>query len=549
MGPLRLEIRRRVGGKLETLLCIEKGASAAEQPSLEVYAMEELALAILFEDGSSKYFRPNFVVMVNHQPIRLGCTHSFDKESVLYFDFPLLHECLDQALLSVKINSDGVDYCFETLIKVVDREGETDQARLDLRAISQFVEEHAALFLANANVEKIIESRGFEVFRLENRLREIAELYARSLAYFRTNALFKLSTEEKVEPFSRLRNFSASAMHYLVSHPFELEPAETGILINGCRFTAAHTLVRSKIPNFNVYENRILLGFLRVVCEAAEKAEKSYGEELISRLRELLKVYESVFSMRAERLFRLPKPTPAMTSVDTYRRFYLEILHWFKEDDTVEERSRFISDARLSGRLYEYYCLLKILYEFKNEGWIFKKDECIDWEVCSPFYRPTSFSNYFCFEKDGLRREIFFEPVVYSDKVVFCERLGLFRSTRIKIAGSSHDTDSVLGAGAFFTPDFVIRDTYENGSRSFSIADAKYSTQSTVHNYVLKDFLFKYGFGIRPLRNKDRIDRLILFCGKGNRGEFSNTSLSYPNPLSGLPEQDVWVYRLSESNA
>ncbi len=446
-------------------------------------------------------------------------------------DHLLFLQCLHWAEVYVSVNRSTDEYFYGCSCKVEDTpEGGRDEDRENLRLIETYVVSNASFFLSNSKeiLNDVSNGKGSIGFA-PRRYREIAELYNRYVHYFRMNARFKLSSQESVEPFNRIRSFSDSTLRYIISHPYELLPTDgkEGIKFRGSPYIPVHTLIKSKIKNFSVYENKVILGFLKTVCESAEE-DLQEDPTLCKNLRSLLSAYETMLSFSAESLKRIPKPTPVLTTVVAYRPFYQEIMNWFMQDEHKEYVDAFILEACSKGRLYEYYCLLRILKQKILEGWKFTSSDRVDWKCSDPFYKRPDFDNHFVFTKDKRLLDIFFEPVVWTNRANLNEMLGLYRSSSVKIARKSLlMTEDKNG---FYLPDYVERETEEDGTRFFSISDAKFSNQKTVVDERLLDIVFKYHLGISPIRDTDKITSLTLFCGKG--GVAVQPFGSIPNPIT-----------------
>ena len=454
-------------------------------------------------------------------------------------------QCLHRAEVYVFINRSTEEFIYGCACQVEDTiDGARDEDRENLRQIEEYVVSNAGLFLSNSKEILKTVSNGTRNFGLSpRRYREIAELYNRYVHYFRLNARFTLSSQESVEPFNRIRSFSDSTLRYIISHPYELSPTEgkEGIRFRGSTYIPVHTLIKSKIKNFGVYENKVILGFLRTVCESAE--EHLQDDPLLCKnLSSLLTAYETMLSLSAESLRRIPKATPVLTTVAAYRPFYQEIMNWFMQDEHEEYVDSFILEACSKGRLYEYYCLLRILKQKLLDGWTFTSSDCIDWKCSDPFYKKPDFDNHFVFSKGKKLLDIFYEPVVWANRAGLNEILGLYRSSSAKIARKSLlMTEDSKG---FYLPDYVERETGEDGFRIFSISDAKFSNQQTVVDERLLGLVFKYYLGISPIRDTDKIAFLTLFCGKG--GVAVQPFGSIPNPITHERNELVRLVSLNE---
>lgn len=432
----------------------------------------------------------------------------------------------------------SIDVSVKPVFSLPSQGGTVPEALLDIAKIDSYVSCHASAFLQNGRVLKVIPKQGDASFAFEDRVRALIDLYSRSLTYFRTNARFTLSNKEVVEPFNRLRSLSASSIRYIVTHPDELVPSSTehGVMVNGKPYLPEHTVARSKVKNFDIQENRIVVGFLQTVLFAlrnySDRLAPAVAESLRSQVIQLHSVYRTVLGVQDAPLLALPRPTPVMTGVAAYRNFYMEIKRWFEDSAGLEWSEGFASDAISRGRIYEYYVLLKHLYDLIDSGWEFVSKEKYIWDTRALTYRAPDIENIFRFKKGEERVDVFYEPVVHAYHPKDAEFLGLYRNSTASFNAVTGTLHTAKTSDPVYTPDLVIRHEDKEGRRIFKIKDAKFSTPTKVFENELLSLMFRYERSISAVRSEDRIESVELLCGKS--GAVPVMSLgNVPNPLNG----------------
>lgn len=391
-------------------------------------------------------------------------------------------------------------------------------------------------------------------------LQDIVRVYRENIGYFRQSARCRYRFAEQVEHYDGTRVVSGSTLQYIVQHPEQLmrSASATGIRVGKQYFLPGKTLVKEYAPDYDIYENQLVVGFLRSVCRMVRRLRGEIGgrtgqfpdkrefengyflsvafafaatkrrlekiqEQLTSlwkSLEELYQQYRQALQVSEREVENIPPPSPTLISVYPYRAVYEQMIRWFRLGRYDFGREDFILSMLRSNKLYEYYVLLKLYNYMEEKGYHLKKTDsyryqCPDFSdlnMAGPYGMRCN--NTFVFEKDTGSTELtlYYEPVIYSgtDKNAGENNLFLFRN--LSLSYEKGET------GRNYCPDYVLKITKNSCSR-YIILDAKFSNRRSVSEYYVRELLFKYLISISVFHPEDRILGLVILNGKSNESE------------------------------
>ncbi len=379
-------------------------------------------------------------------------------------------------------------------------------------------------------------------------LQKALNVYKNSYRYFKINPYTKLKKIEKVDTFDRLHMISSKTIRYISNHIEELSLVNynTGIKYNKYYYQPNKVLIEHNLYSFDVYENHIVVGFLKTIIHDIIKMIKelqeyrypknivadkdgyidstyqifsrsikkinNYIEDLESlklEYQQIFNYYSKIFNIEVESIKKLPTFTPVFRSVNSYRQIYGIIHDWFSIGNCDLGKEELILSFISTSRIYEYYCLVKILRYFESnfEMNLINKFS-FSYLVSDSYYSNTKYNNTFEFSDDNKRVIIYFQPVIYGDAFsINANGIKLFRNTSMSIR------KEINKKGYVYTPDYMIKVEYENKT-NYIIMDAKFSTPDNIKKYQMQELIFKYLFSISTVNEEDNILGLYIICGK-----------------------------------
>lgn len=358
-------------------------------------------------------------------------------------------------------------------------------------------------------------------FKTEDLLNRILKEYEENFRHFYNNSRATLSKASSVESIEKLKGFSQDTARFIVSNPQYLAEVKQGpVKFNKRFFSPLKTLVSSNRKNLDIYENRVVLGFLKHIIDWREGSESmlsfkdffhlaNEGKELVfveySELQEKFRLmyqrYKSIFGdIKDVNVDSLPPLTHIFKSVNHYRSIYRYMRLFFAGgiiSPTDEDAVRWYLDT--SSKIYEYYVFLQLDEAIVNSGY-----------TRNPIKKPSGnnlFPEYFYYEKGKEKKYLYFQPEIIFDGYGDDKGIHLRRNTEVTLSGGNSKSP--------YTPDYIIKDVDANNNEFYEIADAKFSDFSTVQDVYRPKAAFKYLVSVYAL-NGAKISGLKLYYCKGN---------------------------------
>ena len=389
--------------------------------------------------------------------------------------------------------------------------------------------------------------KGNEIVSLEAKISymdKIIETYKRVYEYLKISPYTKLQKIESVDSFEKLQSISSNTIRYISSHSDELIAVNyfTGIRYNKQYYQPNKTLIEYNIQSYDVYENQVVVGFLRSIVneitQIINDIQKRYYTEsksiiqdgyfdsmytifsrsiekintYISMLIDLKKQYQQLYfafsnllSIEGSDVTRIPDYTPVFRSIGAYNQIYQVIYRWFSCGNYDLGKEELLLSFISTSKIYEYYCLIKLLQYFeKMDHTTFVKSSSTSYFVADDLYINTKYNNTYYYEKGDIGITIYFQPVIYGNNLAV-NNIFLFRNN------SPNLSDKM--AIPYYSPDYLIKISKESGSE-YIVIDAKFSSPQNIKKNQLQQLVYKYLFSISPLDEKDSISGLYILCGK-----------------------------------
>lgn len=378
-------------------------------------------------------------------------------------------------------------------------------------------------------------------------LRRTVDVYRQSYQYMKTNPYGKLEKTERVDSFSKLQSISQNTIRHIVNHIDELTAVnyDTGIRFNNQYYQPNRVLVECNSYSYDVYENRIIIGFLKtLVIDISgdihmlqertyfpQKATISSGyidsmyqifsrslkriadiiddlKSLEAEYTELYFFYSRLLDIAADPVRTLPVFTPIFRSINAYRQIYQIISKWFSIGNYDLSKDDFILSFISTSKIYEYYCLVKMLKHInQNMNMKLIESKLMLYGVRNRYFSDTKYNNTFVFTKQETKLTLFFQPVIFGNDSTI-NGISLYRNT-----STNAQQDVRKKGGYIYTPDYIIK-IEKSGITNYIILDAKFSTTENIRIHQLQELVYKYLFSISTLNENESISGLYILCGK-----------------------------------
>ena len=382
-------------------------------------------------------------------------------------------------------------------------------------------------------------------------LKQISVTYEENYRYFKVNSRFVTTPKEHVDHFEKLQYVSRNTLQYIAQHPEELQQVHhsSGIRIRSFRYQPNKTLVTDHEKSNDIYENRVVLGFLLFLVHEIERIQTELSEiigrvpqkiaeteeyvtsscfiyektveaikilledvrDLHRRFTSLYYMYAEALPIKPENISIIPRFTPLFKAVPQYHQIYDCAVSWFSKGVfTIREEQFMLSFIKIST-LYEVYVLTKLVNYFKSSGYTLTAAEKILYPSPGRYFENTYCNNRFIFKNDSGQVTVYYQPVIYSTNRKDISGIGLYRNTSISYP-KAHDGSSYRGR--YYTPDFLIKYEYLGVSTErYIIADAKFSRLQTVKDREFAELAYKYLFSISPTSSEGHVVGMCIFNG------------------------------------
>lgn len=382
-------------------------------------------------------------------------------------------------------------------------------------------------------------------------LEQISVIYEENYRYFKMNSRFSIIPKERIDHFEKLQYVSCNTLQHIVQHPEELQQVHhsSGIRIGNFRYQPNKTLITDNEKSYNIYENRVVLGFLLFLLHEVERIQNELSgiivrvpqklletddyitssyfiyTKTIESVKVLLKdvqtlhrkfnslyyLYTEVLPIKPEILSSIPRFTPLFRSVPQYHQIYDCTVAWFSKGVFAIREEQFMLSFIKISTLYEVYVLTKLINYFRSTGYSLIGVDKILYPSPGKYYENTHCNNCFVFKNDSSQITLYYQPVIYNTNRQLISGIGLYRNTSISYPKSQ---DGLSYRGRYYTPDFLIKYEYSDVPLAkYLIADAKFSRLQTVKDWEFAELAYKYLFSISPVSSDDQIIGLCIFNG------------------------------------
>lgn len=455
----------------------------------------------------------------------------------------------------ILLKKDGSQESLTTeYLPVLVRQGQLNQA---VKAMVRYVYDRQEELLFNGDPKPRdlgdLRENGYKSLTAQLHLaREIAAFYEENYGYFKANSRFRVEKVPTVMDLERIPAVTPSTLAYMTTHPGQLKPVSGGggIRVGNRLYQPQKTLSPQNVPSRDIYENRVVLSFLRrmvdqvdllrshclelldhipdqetfdgdylysahfLFAETRHSLETSVEQlnQLYDKFTQLWSGYQQALPIPLDPLAAKPRPTAVFLSVPEYHRIFLLSHQWMNYGVYDFRRERFLLSFVKLSSLYESYLLLKMLDYLQDRGYALDALKQCPYPVPDNWlYQNTNCANTFSLSNESNQVTVYYQPVIYDTDNSRVNGIGLYRNNHLPGEGS--DPESSQRGGRYYTPDYLVK-VSQNGGDNYLVLDAKFSDLRTVQNYHVRNLAFKYLFSLSPTSSTGKLKGMAILYGK-----------------------------------
>jgi hypothetical protein len=384
-------------------------------------------------------------------------------------------------------------------------------------------------------------------------LEQVIACYKNNYAYFRMQGKHTIKQSSVLVPYEKVKKVSRDSFNWIMQNADQLAdvPHISGIQYQEKNYLPYHIRTDASKKSWNVYENRAIIAFLHTALLNAKQIFSEFDrdilneERIISRihgsfpkeycapiitvkslqvsfcrillvkfnhsidmLQNLYKQYETLFNLQTSILTTFPRKTSTFCEIRPYAQVFEIIVRWFQYGEYSLEKERLILQVKTLDKLFEYYCLLRLLKLLADNG--YQKADVKEPVSKFPYTSADSLyqnekdvANTYSLSNNGVAVTLYYMPVISAFQ--FENDLTLYRTTKDK--------------PGYYTPDFVIKFSTSEHNEEYAIFDAKFSPRKSIKNHSLPEVIRKYSceFGVAA---DERAPKMVwILQGRVNSSE------------------------------
>lgn len=401
-------------------------------------------------------------------------------------------------------------------------------------------------------------------------LEQVISCYKNNYTYFKTKGKHTIKRSNVLVSYENVKTISRDSFNWIIQNTDQLSdvPYSSGIQYHGKNYLPYHIRTDASKKSWDVYENRVVIGFLHTALLNAKQIYTEFDsdilneERIISRihgnfpkeyrapiitvkslqvsfcrillgklnrsidaLQNIYKQYVTLFDVPISLITSFPRKTSTFCEIKPYAQVFEIIVHWFRYGEYSLEKERLLLQVKTLDKLFEYYCLLRLLKLLADNGY-----QKADVEKPVFKYSYTSADGYYQNEKDvantymlsnrGVTVTLYYQPVISA--VGFENNLSLFRTTKPPYYKPN-----------YYTPDFVLKFSSAEYNEEYIIFDAKFSSRGSIQKHHLPEIIRKYSCEIGVAANNHAPKMVWILQGRVNSSE--NAIWKYHNsPLASV---------------
>lgn len=372
---------------------------------------------------------------------------------------------------------------------------------------------------------------------------EIIKIYEENYGYFSNHKKASVEPVATIVDVKSMRMIDQESLRWIACNPdnLALTEKESGIVVNQQNYMPSKVKTYMSQYSYDVYENKVVLGFLQNIIDYLESQIAGFSKEIIELenipesivvqlpntheltgkcvyiyykgvmdrfsekkniLQEIYCRYDRMLKCSAGAVYGIPKLTNTFKQVYHYRLCYECMVKWFESGDYTFDHLNYLFKLKTLSRIFEYFCLIKIQNAISLCGYVIQESNRIIYDVEDD---SEDINNQYIFSGNGYEVTLLYEPSIWVDKV----------NTGINLYSTGYNFLKSRWNDRW-TPDFVIKISGSYNEDYYYILDAKYSNARNVKKRYIPELVLKYS---TQIASKDKFFSDIIGVGAIYPGE------------------------------
>lgn len=329
----------------------------------------------------------------------------------------------------------------------------------------------------------------------------------------------RLITTPKIVDWSETTTISECSIDYVLTHPDLFIPATSptqSIKYNNQHFSTQTIKTELIQQSADVYENRVIIGYFETCYRKIIQIQQYYDDfkatlekqaeptsipfgyqsihtirkhfgtlfcdKILNECKDLLKqlVYIQEFIRKnfsvTRPIYGMPQVTSGFLSFSHYRKIFERIVSFYRLGKLNTAGSQFLYNLRTLDKLYEFFCLYRLLESFEKIGFKIQPSEKVKpTEQHAIFQDVRPADSYALISNRSIKINIHYDKEISSS---------LSNNLIVKQRGKT-----------IRRPDFVIEFS-DGATDAYLIFDAKYTSIELARNKYLPELTMKYFHGL-----------------------------------------------------
>lgn len=365
---------------------------------------------------------------------------------------------------------------------------------------------------------------------------EIINIYEENYGCFNNHKKTFVEPVATIVDAHSMKTINPDSLRWLACNPdnLVLTDKDTGILVKEKRYMPLK--VKTYIPqySYDVYENKVILGFLENIIRYLNNQILGFRKEIIEletipdviiaqlpntheltgrcvyiyykgiierfsdkrdSLQTIFYKYERILECLPTEIYAPPKFTNTFKQVYHYRLCYECMIKWFEAGDYTFNHLNYLFKLKTLSRIFEYFCLIKLQNAISQCGYMLLESNRIIYDQEEDI---EEINNLYIFSGNGYEVTLLYEPTIWVDKIT--NGINLYSTGFNFLKGKWNDK---------WTPDFIIKVSC-NGKDYHYILDAKYSSLINIKKIYMPELVLKYS---TQVASKDKFFSDIIGVG------------------------------------